>query len=91
MVAAIRDPDPVVFRDYSEVASGGQPEAPDEAYEVPIGKAVVRKVAQIPLDRIRSPATIRVVDYPLFTIKTIKLTLNLLECRMKWDFQKDII
>jgi pyruvate/2-oxoglutarate/acetoin dehydrogenase E1 component len=43
MIAAIRDPDPVVFRDYSEVASGEQPDVPDEAYEVPIGKAVVRQ------------------------------------------------
>ncbi len=43
MIAAIRDPDPVVFRDYSEVASGEQPDVPDDAYEVPIGKAVVRQ------------------------------------------------
>ena len=37
------DPDPVVFRDYSEVASGEQPDVPDDAYEVPIGKAAVRQ------------------------------------------------
>jgi len=43
MIAAIRDPDPVVFRDYGEVRAGDQPEVPDEAYEVPIGKAVVRQ------------------------------------------------
>jgi pyruvate dehydrogenase E1 component beta subunit len=43
MIAAIRDPDPVVFRDYSGVAAGEQPDVPDEAYEVPIGKAVVRQ------------------------------------------------
>jgi acetoin:2,6-dichlorophenolindophenol oxidoreductase subunit beta len=43
MIAAIRDPDPVVFREYSEVTVGEQPEVPDDAYEVPIGKAVVRQ------------------------------------------------
>lgn len=43
MIAAIRDPDPVAFIDYAEVASGAQPDVPDEAYAVPIGKAEVRQ------------------------------------------------
>lgn len=43
LIAAIRDPDPVVYMDYAEVKSGPQPDVPDEAYEVPIGKAVVRQ------------------------------------------------
>ncbi len=43
MIAAIRDPDPVVYYNYTEVASGEQPDVPDEAYTVPIGKAAVRQ------------------------------------------------
>ncbi len=43
MTAAIRDPDPVLFCDYSEVASGEQPDVPDQPYEVPIGQAAVRQ------------------------------------------------
>ena len=43
MIAAIRDPDPVVYLDYGEVKGGDQPDVPDEAYEVPLGKAVVRQ------------------------------------------------
>lgn len=43
LIAAIRDPDPVVYYDYPEVKSGDQPDVPDEAYEVPLGKAVVRQ------------------------------------------------
>jgi pyruvate dehydrogenase E1 component beta subunit len=43
LVAAIRDPDPVVYYDYGEVKSGDQPDVPDDAYEVPIGEAVVRQ------------------------------------------------
>jgi pyruvate/2-oxoglutarate/acetoin dehydrogenase E1 component len=43
LIAAIRDPDPVIYFDYPEVKSGEQPEVPDDAYEVPIGKAVVRQ------------------------------------------------
>ena len=43
MTAAIRDPDPVMFFDYREVAAGMQPDVPDEPYEVPIGPAVVRQ------------------------------------------------
>jgi pyruvate/2-oxoglutarate/acetoin dehydrogenase E1 component len=43
MTAAIHDPDPVIFCDYSEVASGDQPDVPDSPYEVPIGQASVRQ------------------------------------------------
>ncbi len=43
LIAAIRDPDPVVYLDYGEVKAGDQPDVPDEAYEVPIGKAIVRQ------------------------------------------------
>jgi pyruvate/2-oxoglutarate/acetoin dehydrogenase E1 component len=43
MISAIRDPDAVIYFDYPEVKSGEQPDVPDEAYEVPIGKAVVRQ------------------------------------------------
>jgi pyruvate dehydrogenase E1 component beta subunit len=43
MTAAIRDPDPVMFFDYREMAAGEQPDVPDEAYELPIGKAVIRQ------------------------------------------------
>ena len=43
MIAAIRDPDPVVYLDYGEVKGGEQPDVPDEAYEVPLGKAEVRQ------------------------------------------------
>jgi pyruvate dehydrogenase E1 component beta subunit len=41
MTAAIRDPDPVVFYQYPEVASGEQPDVPDEAYTIPLDKAEV--------------------------------------------------
>jgi len=41
MVAAIRDPDPVVYLDYPGPKAGEQPDVPDEAYEVEIGPATV--------------------------------------------------
>jgi len=41
MTAAIRDPDPVMFMDYDEVASGDQPDVPDQPYEIAIGVANV--------------------------------------------------
>lgn len=43
LIAAIRDPDPVVYWDYPEVKSGEQPDVPDDAYEVPLGKAAIRQ------------------------------------------------
>ena len=43
LISAIRDPDPVVYIDYPEVKSGRQPDVPDEAYEIPLGEAVVRQ------------------------------------------------
>ncbi len=46
LIAAIRDPDPVIYFDYPEVKSGEQPDVPDEAYEVPLGKAAVRQAGK---------------------------------------------
>ena len=46
LIAAIRDPDPVVYLDYSEVKAGIQPDVPDEAYEVPLGQAAVRQAGK---------------------------------------------
>jgi len=46
LIAAIRDPDPVVYMDYPEVKSGEQPDVPDEAYEVAIGEAAVRQAGR---------------------------------------------
>ena len=43
LITAIRDPDPVIYYDYPEVKSGEQPDVPDDAYEIPLGKAVVRQ------------------------------------------------
>jgi pyruvate dehydrogenase E1 component beta subunit len=43
MIAAIRDADPVIYVQYSEVGSTAPVEVPDEAYTVEIGKAKVRQ------------------------------------------------
>lgn len=43
MTAALHDPDPVIFNDYSEVASTEPLDVPDTPFEVPIGKAAVRQ------------------------------------------------
>lgn len=41
MTASINQPDPVLYCNYSEVASGEQPDVPDGPFEVEIGKAEV--------------------------------------------------
>jgi len=46
LIAAIRDPDPVVYMDYGEVKSGDQPDVPDEAYTVPLGQAQIRQAGR---------------------------------------------
>jgi len=60
LIAAIRDPDPVVYYDYGEVKSGEQPEVPDEAYEVPLGSAVVRQQGRDLTIVAWAPATVEV-------------------------------
>jgi acetoin:2,6-dichlorophenolindophenol oxidoreductase subunit beta len=60
LIAAIRDPDPVVYFDYPEVKSGEQPDVPDEAYEVPLGKAVVRQPGKDLTLVAWAPATVEV-------------------------------
>jgi pyruvate/2-oxoglutarate/acetoin dehydrogenase E1 component len=46
LIAAVRDPDPVIYIDYAEVKAGEQPDVPDEAYEVPVGKAAIRQAGR---------------------------------------------
>ena len=60
LIAAIRDPDPVVYMDYGEVKGGDQPDVPDEAYEVPLGEAVVRQVGKDVTIVAWAPATVDV-------------------------------
>jgi pyruvate/2-oxoglutarate/acetoin dehydrogenase E1 component len=60
MIAAIRDPDPVVYMDYGEVKSGEQPDVPDEAYEVPLGKAEIRQAGRDVTLVAWAPATVDV-------------------------------
>lgn len=80
MIAAIRDPDPVVFRDYSEVASGTQPDVPDDAYTVPIGKAAVRQEGKDVTIVAWAPATVDVaVALPL--IKTAGISAEYIDLR----------
>lgn len=43
MTSAIRDPDPVIFYSYAEVASTPPVDVPDGSFTVPIGKAAVRQ------------------------------------------------
>jgi len=60
LTAAIRDPDPVIYFDYPEVKSGEQPDVPDEAYEVPLGKGVVRQQKKDLTVVAWAPATVEV-------------------------------
>ncbi len=60
LVAAIRDPDPVVYLDYPEVKSGDQPDVPDDAYEIPLGEAVVRQAGRDLTIVAWAPATVDV-------------------------------
>ncbi|MQA91362.1 MAG: transketolase, partial [Gemmatimonas sp.] len=60
MISALRDTDPVVFMDYPEVRSGEQPDVPDEAYEVPLGEAVIRQEGSDLTVIAWSPATVEV-------------------------------
>jgi pyruvate/2-oxoglutarate/acetoin dehydrogenase E1 component len=60
LIAAIRDPDPVVYMDYGEVKGGEQPDVPDEAYEVPLGKAAVRQTGKDVTLVAWAPATVDV-------------------------------
>ena len=60
MITGIRDPDPVVFCDYSEVKSGAQPDVPDEPYEIPLGIAEIRQEGRHLTIVAWAPATVQV-------------------------------
>jgi pyruvate dehydrogenase E1 component beta subunit len=60
LISALRGTDPVLFLDYSEVATGEQPDVPDEAYVVPIGKAIVRAEGKDMTIAAWAPSTVEV-------------------------------
>jgi pyruvate/2-oxoglutarate/acetoin dehydrogenase E1 component len=60
LISAIRDPDPVVYFDYSEVKGGEQPDVPDEAYAIPLGKAAIRQEGRDVTIVAWAPATVDV-------------------------------
>lgn len=68
LIASIRDPDPVVYFDYPEVKSGDQPDVPDDAYDVPLGKAAVRQQGKDLTIVAWAPATVEVMKaLPMLT------------------------
>jgi pyruvate dehydrogenase E1 component beta subunit len=62
MITAIRDPDPVILMDYGEVATGQQPDVPDDAYSIPFGQAVVRQEGSDLTIAAWAPATVHVTQ-----------------------------
>jgi pyruvate/2-oxoglutarate/acetoin dehydrogenase E1 component len=46
MTAALHQPDPVIFCNYTEAGSSAPVDVPDEQFEVPIGKAAIRQEGQ---------------------------------------------
>ena len=60
MTTALRDPDPVVYMDYPEVKSGQSADIPDEAFEIPLGEAVVRQEGRDLTIVAWAPATVEV-------------------------------
>lgn len=80
MSAAIKDPDPVLFCDYAEVASGTQPDVPDTAYQVEIGKAdVVQAGTAITLVG-WAPATVD-IEKALPDLKTAGISVEYIDLR----------
>jgi pyruvate dehydrogenase E1 component beta subunit len=80
MAAAIHDPDPVIYWNYSEVASGEQPDVPDDAFEVPIGKAAVRQEGKDVTLVAWAPATVD-VDKALPDLQKAGLSVEYIDLR----------
>ena len=88
MITAIRDPDPVIFLDYGEVASGQQPDVPDEPYTIPFGKAAVRQEGTDLTLAAWAPATVHVAQ-ALDGIKSAGISVEYLDLRSLKPFPTD--
>lgn len=88
MISAIRDPDPVIFMDYGEVASGQQPDVPDDAYTVPFGTAAVRQQGTDLTIAAWAPATVH-VQQALAGIKAAGISAEFLDLRSIKPFPTD--
>jgi pyruvate dehydrogenase E1 component beta subunit len=69
LISAIRDPDPVVFLEPKLIYRAFREEVPEEAYEVPIGEAAVR----------REGSDVSVFTYGAMTRPTLEAAENLAE------------
>ncbi len=90
LIAAIRDADPVVYYDYSEVKSGDQPDVPDDAYTVPIGKGIVRQEGKDLTLVAWAPATVDVTQ-ALPKLKEAGLSVEVIDPRTLKPLDLDLL
>jgi pyruvate dehydrogenase E1 component beta subunit len=90
LIAAIEDPDPVIFMEPKRIYRAIKQEVPDEKYSIPIGKAKVLSAGEH-VTVIAYGAMIREAQKAIVLAKQKGISVELIDLRSIWPIDRDTI
>jgi len=90
LIAAIEDPDPVIYMEPKRIYRAIKQEVPEEKYSIPIGKAKVLSTGE-DITIIAYGAMIREVQKAMVLAKEKGISVELIDLRTIWPIDRDTI
>src|SRR5690606_13162752 len=90
LLAAINDPDPVVFLEPKRIYRAGKQEVPSEMYEVPIGKAKVVKTGK-DITVVAMGAIVREVEKAVKIVEAEGISVEIIDLRTIAPYDQETI
>ncbi|NLK50699.1 MAG: alpha-ketoacid dehydrogenase subunit beta, partial [Candidatus Cloacimonetes bacterium] len=90
LIAAIEDPDPVIYLEPKRIYRAIKQEVPEEKYQIPIGKAKVISQGE-DITVIAYGAMIREVQKAMVLVKEKGISVQLIDLRSIWPIDRDTI
>jgi len=90
LIAAIRDPDPVIFMEPKRIYRSIKQEVPEEAYTIPIGKASVVKVGS-DITILSYGAQMKEVLEAHVKLKALNINAEIIDLRTIYPFDRETI
>lgn len=90
LIAAIEDPDPVIYLEPKRIYRAIKQEVPEEKYQIPLGKAKVISQGE-DITVIAYGAMIREVQKAMVLVKEKGISVQLIDLRSIWPIDRDTI
>ena len=90
LIAAIEDPDPVIYLEPKRIYRAIKQEVPEEKYQIPIGKAKVISQGE-DITVIAYGAMLRAVQKAMVLVKEKGISVQLIDLRSIWPIDRDTI